>query len=198
MKTALMCLCLFLVLPAHADDFRHWLARVGAHPIQPQTENHPQFRLDDAAAVSAGATYLISEHWGVELFATAPARHTLHRVSGESVADFNLMPISACLQYHIVDRAERMRAYGGVGIVYAMMGDERTFGSLGDQRMKLQSGAGATAHIGLDLNLGSKWFASIDARWFAIDTPLEIAETGVGQLDIDPLAFGLSIGRRFR
>ena len=198
MKIALPVLCLLLALPARAEDFRHWIVRVGAHPIQPQTENHPEFRLDDATVLSLGATYLFSENWGIELFATAPAQHSLHRVAGESVGSFDVMPVAASLQYHVVDRAEHVRAYAGVGVVYATLGDEHTFGSLEGQRMQVDSGAGITAHVGLDLNLGPKWFASIDARWFDIDTPLVIASTGVGQLGIDPFAFGLSLGRRLR
>lgn len=47
------------------------------------------------------------------------------------------------------------------------------------------------------MQLGSAWFANVDARWLDIDTDAKVNGARIGTVEIDPLAFGSSIGRRF-
>ncbi|WP_157995577.1 OmpW/AlkL family protein [Peristeroidobacter soli] len=189
-----------LAASAQADEQvpRHWIARIGVHPVDPQPDNHSQFTVDNAAGLSAGATYLFTKHWAVELFSAFPAGFDLHDADGTRVARFSMVPSSATLQYHITDASGIFRAYVGAGLSYAYLGGEQTKGSLGGQTLRLDDSTGLAAAIGLDMDLGSKWFVNIDARWMDIDSAMKIDGASHGSLQLDPYMFGLSVGRRLR
>lgn len=188
-----------LVPSAQADDVpRHWIARIGVHPVDPKPNNHNEFSVDNAAGLSLGATYLLTKHWAIELFSAFPAGHDVHDASDARVARFTMIPSSATLQYHITDASEMFRAYAGAGISYAHLGSESTKASLAGQSLELDDSTGLTAAIGLDMYLGSRWFVNIDARWMDIDSAMKIEGQPRGTLELDPYMFGLSLGRRLR
>jgi outer membrane protein len=188
------------VTSAHADDQvpRHWIARIGVHPVDPKPTNHPEFAVDNAAGLSAGATYLLNKHWAVELFAAFPAGFDLHDADGVRAARFSMIPASATVQYHVTDASGIFRAYAGVGVSYTNLSNEQTKASLGGQTLQLDDSTGLAAAVGLDMDLGSKWFVNIDARWMDIDSSMKIDGVSRGTLELDPYMFGLSIGRRLR
>lgn len=200
---ALLCGCLIamtLATSARADDQvpRHWIARIGIHPITPKPNNHPDFTVDNAAGVSLGATYLLTKHWAVELFAAFPQPNDVRDANGIGSARFSMVPSSATLQYHITDASGIFRAYAGVGLSYARLSGERTKASLGGQSLQLDDSTGLAAAIGLDMDLSSKWFVNVDARWMDIDSSMQIGGAPRGTLELDPYMFGLSLGRRLR
>ena len=182
---------------AHAEDTRHWIARVGVHPIAPQLHAHPSFEVSNGVATSVGATYLFSRHWALEWFAALPVEHTLS-VDGHDAGRFDLLPTTLSVQYHFIDAGERIRAYAGLGVAYANLLDEHTNGALAARALALDHSTGVAALVGLDMNLGSRWFASVDARWFDIDSRVRIDGVDAGYVQLDPYALGLSIGRRLR
>lgn len=189
-----------LASPAQADGEvpRHWIARIGIHPVHPKPDGHSEFEVDSDAGFSLGATYLFSEHWALELFAAFPRPHELHDATGDRVGSFEMIPASATVQYHIADAAGRMRAYVGIGVGYATLGSEHTKASLAGRRLDLDDAAGVTAAVGLDMDIRPNWFVNIDARWLDVDSTLDLAGRASGRLEIDPYLFGLSIGRRLR
>jgi outer membrane protein len=205
MKTRALLLCgslvaLTLVASARADDQvpRHWIARIGVHPINPKPDNHTEFTVDNAAGLSLGATYLMTKHWAVEVFSAFPKQNDVHDADGVRAANFSMVPSSATLQYHATDASGIFRAYAGVGVAYAQLGGEQTKASLSGQALKLDDSTGLAAAIGLDMDLGSKWFVNVDARWMDIDSSIQIDGAPRGTLELDPYMFGLSIGRRLR
>lgn len=192
-------LALTLATAARADDHvPHWIARIGVHPIDPKPNSHSDFSVDNAAGMSLGATYLLTKHWAVELFAAFPDAHDVHDADGARSARFSMVPSSATLQYHITDFSGRFRAYAGAGLSYARIDGERTKASLSGQALELEDSRGLAAAIGLDMDLGSKWFVSLDARWMDIDSAIQIDGTPHGTLELDPYMLGLSVGRRLR
>lgn len=200
---AILCGCLIataLATSAHANEDvpRHWIARIGVHPINPKPNNHAELSVDNAASLSIGATYLFTEHWAVELFSAFSNAHDIHDAEGWRAASFSTVPASATLQYHITDASGRFRAYVGAGFSYAHLGDERTKASLQGQTLELDDSSGLAAAVGLDMDLGSKWFVNVDARWMDIDSAMDIDGLPRGALELDPYMFGLSLGRRLR
>lgn len=189
-----------LATSAQADEQvpRHWIARVGVHPVDPKPNNHSEFAVDNAAGVSLGATYLFTNHWALELFSAFPAGFDVHDADGTRAARFTMIPSSATLQYHISDSSGVFRAYAGAGISYAHFGEEQTKATLSGQTLNLDNSTGFAAAVGLDMDLGSKWFVNIDARWMDIDSSMKIDGAPRGSLELDPYMFGLSIGRRLR
>lgn len=191
---------LALAGPAQADSEvpRHWIARIGIHPVHPKPNGHSEFEVDGDAGFSLGATYLFSKHWALELFAAFPRPHELHDADGARVGSFEMIPTSATVQYHISDQAGRMRAYVGVGVGYASVGSEHTKASLAGRNLEIDDASGVAAALGLDMDIGSKWFVNIDARWLDLNSTLQLEGRGRERLVLDPYLFGLSIGRRLR
>lgn len=189
-----------LTAQAHADESvpRHWIARIGIHPVDPKPDNHAEYQIDNAAGLSVGATYLFSKHWGFEVFGAFPPAHELRTKGGDRAAKFEMRPASATLQYHVTDASGVFRGYAGAGIAYTQIGSEHAKGALAGSTLELDNSTGIALTLGLDMNLGSKWFVNIDARWLDIDSDLHIDGADRGQLAIDPLMFGMSVGRRLR
>jgi outer membrane protein len=177
---------------------RHWIARLGVHPVSPKTDSHTDFKVDNAAGISVSATYLFTQHWGLELFGTFPRAQALRDPEADRVGSFKMIPMSATVQYHISDDADRFRVYAGVGVSHASIGHERTKGLLAGTVLELDDSTGVTAALGLDMKLASKWHVTVDARWMDIDSTMKLNGIGSGRLGIDPYLFGLSIGRRLR
>lgn len=189
-----------LVPSARANDEvpRHWIARIGVHPVNPKPNNHPEYTVDNAAGLSLGATYLLTKHWAIELFAAFPNPHDVHDADDTRAARFSMIPASATMQYHITDASGAFRAYAAAGLSYARLRGERTHASLAGQTLELDDSTGPTAALGLDMKLGSKWFVNIDARWMDIDSSMKIGGLARGSLELDPFMFGLSLGRQLR
>jgi len=186
--------------PVRADSEvpRHWIARIGIHPVQPKPDGHAEFEVDGDAGFSLGATYLFSKHWALELFAAFPRPHELHDAGGDRVGSFEMIPTTATVQYHVSDAGGRARAYVGIGVGYASIGSEQTQGSLAGRSLDIEDASGVAAAVGLDMNIGSLWFVNIDARWVDLNSTLRLGERGDERFVLDPYMFGLSIGRRLR
>lgn len=189
-----------LVSPAHGDDDvpRHWIGRIGIHPVHPKPDGHGEFEVDGDAGFSLGATYLFSKHWALELFAAFPRSHELHDADGDRVGSFEMIPTTATVQYHISDASGRMRAYIGIGVGYASIGSEQTKAALSGLDLDIEDATGVAAAVGVDMDIGSKWFVNVDARWLDINSTLQLPGRGRERLVLDPYMFGLSIGRRLR
>jgi outer membrane protein len=189
-----------LASPARADNDvpRHWIARIGIHPVHPKPDGHGEFEVDGDAGFSLGATYLFSKHWALELFAAFPRPHELHDATGDRVGSFEMIPTTATVQYHISDAAGRMRAYVGVGLSYASIGSEQTRAALAGRDLDIEDASGVAAAVGVDMDIGTRWFVNIDARWLDLNSTLQLQGRGSERLVLDPYMFGLSIGRRLR
>ena len=190
---------LALASPARADNEvpRHWIARIGIHPVHPKPEPNGEFKTDSDAGFSLGATYLFSKHWALELFAAFPRPHELH-VDDERVGSFEMIPTTATVQYHVTDAGGRMRAYVGLGVGHASIGSEQTRASLAGRDLDIDDATGIAATAGVDMDIGSKWFINLDARWIDLNSTLQLQGSGSERFILDPYMFGLSIGRRLR
>ena len=191
---------LALANSARADNEvpRHWIARIGIHPVHPKPDGNSEFEVDGDAGFSLGATYLFSKHWALELFAAFPRSNELHDADGARVGSFEMIPMTATVQYHVSDAAGRMRAYAGVGLGHASIGSEQTKGPLAGQNLDIDNATGVALAAGVDMNIGSLWFVNIDARWIDLDSSLKLQGRASDALVLDPYLFGLSIGRRLR
>jgi outer membrane protein len=191
---------LALTGPAQADSEvpRHWIARIGIHPVHPKPNGHSEFEIDGDAGFSLGTTYLFSRHWALELFAAFPRPHDLHDANGGDVGSFEMIPTTATVQYHVSDQRGRMRAYLGLGVGHASIGSEHTAGTLAGRNLDIDDATGMAVAVGVDMDIGSKWFVNIDARWLDLDSSLQLEGRGSERLVLDPYLFGLSIGRRLR
>lgn len=184
------------VCTAQAQESPQWILRAGVHPIQPKPRNHAQLHIGDAAAVSVAATYMATRRWGMEVFAALPATHDVTLRDTGKIAEVRQLPATMSLQYHFFEPNGRIRGYIGAGLSYTTFMDERATGALAGSDLQFDASLGLAAQAGLDFDLGRAWFVSIDARWFDIDTSARWNGAPLGTLEIDPYAFGMTIGRQ--
>jgi outer membrane protein len=176
-------------------DSSDWTLRAGIHPIQPKPHHHAQLDVRDGAAVTIAATRKTSERWGIEMFAAMPVEHEI-ALQGSEVATMRLLPATLSVQYQFLQPNGRVRGYAGIGLGYAGFVRERASGAWAGAQLQLESSLGATVHAGLGIDLGGDWTVSIDARWFDIDAEPLLNGRGLGTVELDPYAVGMTIGRR--
>lgn len=184
------------VLPARAQDAGDWIWRVGVHNVRPKSDNHAVVNVDAAASLTFNATYMLAPNWGVEVLAALPFEHEINLNGGGKVAETKHLPPTLSVQYHFNPNGT-WRPYLGAGLNYTLFFDEKTSGALAGTKLELDPSFGLAAQAGLDVQLSGAWFANVDLRWMDIETDAKLNGARIGNVVIDPYAFGLSIGRRF-
>jgi outer membrane protein len=173
-----------------------WIFRIGAHDVVPKSNNHAAVNVDAAQMLTFNLTRKLDEHWGVEVLAALPFQHDINLNTGGKVADVKHLPPTVSLQYHFAPEA-KFRPYVGAGLNATIFFSEHTTGALSGQKLSLGTSFGPAAQLGMDFDLTDTWFLNGDVRWMDIDTKATLGGTSLGNVAIDPLTFGLSIGRRF-
>lgn len=190
-------LAIVAVTPAaQAQDAGDWIWRAGVHSVQPKSDNHPIVNVDDATMLTFNATYMLAPNWGVELLAALPFSHDINLNGGGKVAETKHLPPTLSLQYHF-NPAGSIRPYVGAGLNYTLFFSEDTTGALAGTDLSLDPSFGLAAQVGVDIAVNDAWFVNLDARWLDIDSDAELNGGDLGTVEIDPYAFGLSVGRRF-
>jgi outer membrane protein len=170
-------------------------------------------KVDDDTIPELDITYMLSPNWGVELI-LGYSEHTVttHKLAGtvvgglgsKDVIDAKVLPPTLTLQYHFAPNSN-IRPYVGAGINYTYFFDEKVpnksgVAAAGDD-VELESSWGLAAQAGVDIALNNDWFVNLDVKYIDIDTTAKFKRTAVGRAkinaDIDPLVWGVGIGRRF-
>jgi outer membrane protein len=192
----LIAAALALAGTAQAAEPSPWIFRIGAHDVAPKSGNHSVVNVDDAKTLTFNLTRMVDEHWGVELLAAIPFQHDINLNGGGKVADVKHLPPTLSVQYHFAPEA-RFRPYVGAGLNATIFFSEHTTGALEGADLSLGTSFGAAAQAGLDFDVSQNWFLNADLRWIDIDTKAKLDGASLGNVAIDPLTFGISIGRRF-
>jgi outer membrane protein len=152
---------------------------------------------------------MFHRHWGLELI-LGYSDHTVTATKTNralvDVLNTKVLPPTLTLQYHFRPNAD-IRPYVGAGINYTYFFDESvptscTLSRPGD-KVKLDSSWGGALQAGLDIAINKDWFFNIDVKYLDIDTQAHysnIVSPGVkarANSDIDPIVWGIGIGRRF-
>ena len=150
-------------------------------------------------------TYMINSHWGVELILgysehDVDASGSLNAVG--QVIEAKVLPPTLTLQYHL-DTVGGFSPYVGAGVNYTYYFDESVEGILNvpGAKVKMDDSWGLAVQAGFDYALNDDWFLNMDIKYIQIDTTAKFKGTAVGNVevdvDIDPLVYGVGIGRRF-
>lgn len=163
-------------------------------------------------------TYMLAPHWGVELI-LGTSQHDVNPqgsaligaldglaptgTGSSDVIDAWALPPTLTLQYHLMPTSN-FRPYVGIGINYTIFYGEDVTGPLAvdGATVNMRPSLGWAAQVGADFDLGdSGWFANVDVKYIDMDTRAEFRNTAVGDVnvdvDINPIVFGIGIGRRF-
>jgi outer membrane protein len=154
-------------------------------------------------------TYMLHRNWGVGLI-LGYSEHTVRGNEGNGalgdVANTRVLPPTVTLQYHFRPDAD-IRPYVGAGINYTYFFDESVptssaLSAPGDS-VKLDSSWGLALQAGVDVAIDKDWFFNLDVKYLDIDTQAHYSGILDGNTrarvnaDIDPLVWGIGIGRRF-
>lgn len=179
---------------AHADE---WLFRIGGHYVEPKSNNHSVVNVDPSQSLTFDITYRFSPHWSLELLAALPFEHDINlNANGSHVADVKQLPPTLTVQYNFRPNA-RVRPFVGVGANATLFFDENTRGALAGSDLSLRNSYGFAGEVGVDIDMNESWFLSLDARWIDINTRATLSGANLGTVSIEPMTFGVSVGRRF-
>lgn len=196
-KPVVAALAILLAGATSAANASEWIVRVGGHTVDPKSDNHSVVNVDSGQSLTFTVTYLFAPNWGVELLAALPFEHDIDLNSdGSRVGETKHLPPTLSMQYHFLPEG-RIRPYAGLGLNATLFFDEKTTGALAGSELSLDDSYGLAAQLGVDFALSDDWMLNVDARWFDIDTDAHLDGASIGTVEIDPYAFGVSIGRRF-
>lgn len=185
---------------AHAAD-GDWFARVGVHAVNPTSDNGTlaggalRASIDTGVQPSLVVGRRLSPHWALELLAAAPFRHTV-QLNGADALDFKHLPPTLSLQYIFAPDA-RVQPFVGVGLNYTLTFDEKETGPLTGTRTRVGNSFGLAAQLGLVFEIGRAWNVVADVRWANIDADVTVDGAAVGEVNVDPLVYGIALGWRF-
>ncbi len=187
--------------PAQALEAGDWLLRGGVHYVSPKSDNGSladgalDADVGGNARPSATLTYMATANLGIELLAAVPFEHDI-KLNGAKAGSTRHLPPTLSLQYHFEPMGV-WRPYVGAGLNYTAFFSEKSTGALEGASLKLDDSWGLAAQIGLDVDVDPDWFVNAEIRYLDIDTDVSVDGVDVGTVNIDPWAFGLSVGMRF-
>lgn len=186
---------------SQAQDAGSWLIKLGVHEVDPKSDNGRlaggalAADVDGSARPSLQIEYFVARDVGIEVIAAWPFSHRIE-LNGAEAGSAKHLPPTVSLQYH-VNSAGRVSPFIGAGINYTRFFSERESGPLAGTELSLGASWGLAAHAGVDIKLGGNWLAGADVRWLDIDTHVRVDGADVGTVNIDPLAYGVYVGRQF-
>ncbi|MGB0238670.1 MAG: OmpW/AlkL family protein [Cycloclasticus sp.] len=148
-------------------------------------------------------TYMLDPHWGLELILA----YTEHDVDTAllglgNVAETKVLPPTLTLQYHF-SPASNIRPYVGAGINYTHFFDSEVRGGLdvSGADLDIDDSWGLAAQVGVDIDIDDTWFVNFDVKYIDINADAHMKNTAAGtvkvDIDIDPIVWGIGIGRTF-
>lgn len=192
----LLCCAALLPAPRATAEAGDWLVRGGFHSVDPKSDNGDIVEVDAASMFTFDVTYLLTEHWGIELLAAAPFEHDIALVDGPTVATTKHLPPTLSVVYRFLPGAT-VHPYVGAGLNWTVFFDESTRGPLSGADLSLDDSFGVAAVVGVDIELGPRWFLNADVRYLDIDSDAELNGAELETVAIDPLTVGLNLGYRF-
>lgn len=188
-------LALALAAPAQAQEAGTWTLGLGAHAVNPTSDNG---RLAGGALEadvgndwrpSITAEYFFRDNWGIEVLAALPFEHDI-KLNGVKAGSTRHLPPTVAVQYHF--KGEKVSPFLGLGLNYTRFFDEKTTGVLDGADLDLDASWGLAAHAGLDFAVGENKWLRVDARWIDIDTDVKVNGAKVGTVEVDPLVYGVA------
>ena len=190
-----------LAMPAFAQEAGTWTVGIGAHQVNPKSDNGSlvggtlDVEVGSNVRPTITAEYFIRDNLGIEVLASWPFQHDIDINGLGNVGSTKHLPPTVSIQYHFGEG--KVRPFLGAGVNYTYFFSEDTNGALAGNDLELDSSFGLAAHAGLDFKVGDKGSVRVDARWIDIDTDVKLNGTGIGTVNIDPLVYGVAYVMEF-
>ncbi|MEM1434288.1 MAG: OmpW family outer membrane protein [Pseudomonadota bacterium] len=178
------------VANADAGDL---MFRVGGSIVAPQDDNGLGLDVDDGYSLTFTGSYFITDQFAIELLAAWPFTHDIAAEGGGGdIAETKHLPPTLSAQWHFIPDG-KFRPYIGAGLNYTLFFDEEIDGA----DLSLDRSFGFAAQVGVDIELTESMFLNFDLRYIDIATDAKVNGTQIGEVEIDPLIFGVHVGWRF-
>lgn len=204
----LAALAVATALPAAAQSKGDWTLGVGAHNVDPKSDNGsldatalglgplPPTEVGNSVRPTITAEYFIADNLGIEVLAALPFQHDIEVRGVGKVGSTKHLPPVVSLQYHFAN-ASKATPFVGVGVNYTTFFSEETEGALAGTELKLGNSWGLAAHLGVDFAVGERSAIRVDARWADIDSDVKVNGIKVGTANIDPRVYGVAWVMKF-
>ena len=183
-----------LAAPAFAQQAGEWTFGVGAHQVNPKSDNGSvvggtlDVEVGSNVRPTITAEYFVRDNLGIEVLASWPFEHDISIAGVGQVGSTKHLPPTVSLQYHFGEGT--VKPFVGAGINYTLFMSEDTEGALAGSELELDDSFGLALHAGIDFKVGEKGAIRIDARWIDIDTDAKLDGADIGTVNIDPLVYG--------
>jgi outer membrane protein len=186
-----------VAVPVAAQARGDWAFTVGAHQVNPKSDNGSlaggalPLDVDSDAKPTVTAEYFIRDNLGIEVLAAWPFEHDIAVEGLGRVGSTKQLPPTVSLQYHF-NSGGRVSPFLGAGLNYTMFFSEDTSGALAGSDLSLDDSWGVAAHAGIDFAVGERGAIRLDVRWIDIDSDVELDGARLGTANIDPLVYGVA------
>lgn len=179
---------------AQATDL---VLRVGVHDVVPTSNNNPTVHVGSNATLSVGGAWFVTDNLAIDLLGAIPFKHDIYLNSnGAKVGSVKQLPPTLGVQYHF-NRGGFFDTHIGAGINYTLFFDKQTSGALAGTKLTIDNSFGGALQAGADIKLGDDWLLGLDIRWIAIKAEAKVNGSSIGDVKVDPMVYGLTIGKRF-
>ncbi len=190
-----------LAAPAFAQQAGEWTFGIGAHQVNPKSDNGSlvggtlDVEVGSDVRPTITAEYFFRDNWGIEVLAAWPFEHDIAIAGLGRVGSTKHLPPTVSVQYHFGEGT--VKPFVGLGVNYTLFSGEDTTGALAGADLELDDSYGLAAHAGIDFKVGEKGAIRIDARWIDIDTDAKLNGADIGTVEIDPLVYGAAYVFKF-
>lgn len=144
-------------------------------------------------------TYFFTPNLAAELILTYPQKQKVY-ANGTEVGTFKHLPPTLTAQYHFTGLGG-FRPYVGAGLNYTNISDVKlqtaaTALGVGTVNLKRNS-FGLALQAGVDIPIGGGWLINADVKKVQIKTTVYADDVSQGTFKVDPVLFGLGVGKRF-
>ncbi|WP_028081225.1 OmpW/AlkL family protein [Solimonas soli] len=174
-----------------------WAVRVGGHYVDPKSDNSDVVSVDGAFSLTGSVDYFVTPQLAVDLLVAVPFKHDIKlKDGGDKVASTRHLPPTLSLVWY-PNVSQTVHPFIGAGLNYTMFFDEKTRGALEGAKLELDDSFGLAGVVGLAVDVAPRWSVVADVRYFDIDTKAKVNGESIGDVAIDPLGYGISVGYRF-
>ena len=199
-RTPLLCglLLAYTGTTAQADD---WFVRVGAHTVDPKSDNGSlaggalEADVGNDWRPTVTAEYFLSPNWGIEVLAALPFKHEIE-LNGVKAGETKHLPPTFSVQYYFNPEG-KVSPFVGAGLNYTLTFSEKEKGPLVGTNIDIGNSFGLAAQAGLRFQVSEDWDMTVDARWMDIDADVKVNGNDLGTANVDPMVYSVMFGKRF-
>ncbi|WP_428422766.1 OmpW/AlkL family protein [Methylibium sp.] len=185
---------------AHAQDAGNWLVRARVVHLDSANKDDTGFGLtiNNKVLPEVDISYFFSPNLAAELILTYPQKQTIHSsVVGADIGTFKHLPPTLTMQYHFTGLGN-FRPYVGAGINYTNLSSVKFDSNVAALNLGVKHNSfGLAVQLGVDVPIGGGWLLNADVKKVQIGTTVYSNGNSVGKLRVDPVLFGLGVGKRF-